>query len=111
MMRLECHNPFFLSCVLLSNDNVPVGFFIAFIQITHLGKRLYIDHMYAPNTGQAAEMYWMIQERMGVEDVLFMTRRSPDAWIKLFRKNGKDVRLHGYLIRTSSKDAGLGEEK
>jgi hypothetical protein len=99
-IRLECHNPFFMACALLDEADTPVGFFVAFVQLTKLGKRLYIDHMYAPNTGQEVRLFNIIRERLGVDDVMFLTRRDPDAWIKMFKRAGVELKLHGYLLHT-----------
>jgi hypothetical protein len=110
-IRLECHNPFVLSCVLLDDAGAVIGFFVSFLQLTNLGKRLYIDHMYAPNTGQSAQMWKMITTKLGTDDVLYMTRRDPDAWIKGLGRLGIRVKLHGYLLRTVQDTEMFGKEK
>lgn len=102
LIRLECHNPFFLCCVLLSEDSEPIGFIVAYVQNTVLGQRLYIDHMYAPNTGMIMRLFGMVKDRLGVDDVTWMTHRNPEAWVKLGKKYGHDLVLHGYVIRTKS---------
>lgn len=110
-IRMECHNPFFMCCVILDGAGVVIGFFVAFVQMTNLGKRMYVDHVYTPDTGQSAQVFDMVRKKLGVEDVIFMTRRNPEAWIKLFNKYGIKVKLHGYLIRTVQDMGQFGQEK
>ena len=110
-IRLECHNPFFMAAVALGADDRPIGFFIAFVQLTLLGKRLYIDHVYMPNVTDNVRIYEMVKDKLGVDDVIWMTHRNPEAWIKMFAKYGHKVELHGYVVRTVRDKNELGGEK
>ena len=110
-IRLECHNPYFMAGVALDDSDRPVGFFVAFVQITLLGKRLYIDHVYMPNVTDNVRIYEMVKDKLGVDSVLWMTRRNPEAWIKMFAKLGHRVELHGYIIRTMQDVREFGNEK
>ncbi len=98
-VRRECHNPFKLSCMVLNDDNSPVGFIIASLYILPTGKRIVIDHAYTPNSGITPKIYSMIEEKLGTEDIWWITYRDPSAWIKLFKKHGKEIKLQGYLVR------------
>lgn len=98
-IRLECHNPFKLSCVVLDDAGTAVGFVTASIVMLPTGKRVVIDHAYTPNSGITPKIYTMIEEKLGTEDIWWITYRDPSAWIRLFKKHGKEIKLHGYLVR------------
>lgn len=98
-IRLECHNPFKLSCMVLDDAGTPMGFVVASIVLMPMGKRVIIDHAYVPNMGIAPRIYGMIEEKLGTDDIWWVTYRDPSAWIRMFKKHGKEVKLHGYLVR------------
>ena len=110
-IRLECHNPFFFAAVALDNSDRPVGFFIAFVQITLLGKRLYIDHVYMPNVTDNVRIYEIVRDKLGVDSVLWLTHRNPEAWVKMFARYGHKIELHGYVLRTVQNTDEFGKEK
>lgn len=110
-IRMECHNPFILSCVLLDDEDRLVGFLVAYIVITRLGKRIFVDHVYAPNMNMADKLCDMVREKLGVEDMCWITHRDPAAWIKFSRRKKRPVELYGYMIRTVPDLTQFGQAK
>lgn len=85
--------------MVLDDAGTAVGFVTASIVMLPTGKRVVIDHAYTPNSGITPKIYTMIEEKLGTEDIWWITYRDPSAWIRLFKKHGKEIKLHGYLVR------------
>ena len=109
-IRMECHNPFFISCVLLDDSEAVVGFVIAFVSITLQGKKIILEHMYAPNMGMSIKLYDMLVDKLGVEDVWWITHRDPAAWIKFTKKRSRPMKLHGWILRSDTEQFGQEKE-
>lgn len=103
-IRMECHNPFFFSCIVLDDADIPIGFVLATVSITRRGKRIFIEHMHAPNLGMADKLHEMMMAKLGVDDVWWLTHRDPSAWIKFCKKRKHPVELYGWMIRTERQD-------
>lgn len=102
-MRMECHNPFFIACVVLDEGDKPIGFLMARTSLTLHGRQAVVDHFHAPNMRLCAKMLELVMDRFGTEDVLWITHRDPGAWIKFSEKQGHPVELYGWLLRTKRK--------
>jgi len=98
-MRTECHNPFYLSIVLLEDTGEAVGFAMARMAIVPMGRQIVVEHLYAPNMGMMSRLLDMTMEKLEAEDVVWVTYRDPQAWIRFTRTQKRPAELHGWLLR------------
>lgn len=98
-MRTECHNPFYLSCVLLDEDDCAVGFAMARTAITRVGRQLVIEHLHAPNMGMMTKLLEMTMDKLQSHDVMWITYRDPAAWVRFTKKQKHPAELYGWLLR------------
>jgi hypothetical protein len=109
-IRMECHNPFHMSCVVLDDSDSVIGFVIAYISITIRGKRIVLEHMYAPNLRMSTQLYDMLVDKLDVDDVWWITHRDPSAWIKFSQKQKRPAKLYGWMVKSQDL-VRLGQEK
>lgn len=103
-IRLGCHAPCALNCVVLDDDDRLCGFCCAYILMDMKGKRLIIDHLYAPNLAMSVKIYDMLVEKSGMDDVWFITYRDPKGWERMSKKCRRPLALRGYVMRFVKED-------
>ena len=103
-IKLGCHDPHFSCCVIL-DEEVLKGFIIAYVWVDYKGKKIMVDHLYAPNMKLAGKVYSMVVDKLcenfnvDNEDIYFVTYRNPEAWVKFADKEGYPMNLHGWVLR------------
>ena len=98
-MKLGCNDPFAFVCVILDDEDVPVGFMSARQEVSTKGKQAVVDHLYAPSMGLTAGLLDTVMQKLGVKSVLWLTYREPSAWIKLSNKVNRPAELFGWMVK------------
>ena len=102
--RFGCHTPCYFGCVVLDNADKVIGFCYAYIIMDTKGKKLMIDHLYTRNASTAGKVYDMIVDKMGIDDVWYVTYRDPQAWERLSKRFKKPMKLYGYIMRSDREE-------
>jgi hypothetical protein len=98
-MRMECHNPFYLICVLLDDEGGAVGFAMAKVNILRTGRQIIVEHLYAPNMGMMSKLLEMTMSKLQSDHVMWITYRDPQAWIRFTRNQKRPAELYGWLLK------------
>jgi hypothetical protein len=112
-IKLGCNNPHYNCCVLVEKKpisehgsmEVLKGFIIAYVWVDHKGKKITVDHLYAPNMGLAGKVFSLVVDKLcedfnvDNENIWFMTYRNPEAWIRFADKEGYPMNLQAWVLR------------
>jgi len=94
----------YFSCV-VEEDGEVKGFVVAYVTMQISGKRVVIEHLYAPNMKVTAKVYEVVVDKLcgdmgvGRDGVYFMTYRNPESWVKYCKKIGIEVGVVSYVLK------------